>query len=32
VAHLHGGVLRLEDAQPGEARPGLRAALRLPVQ
>jgi signal transduction histidine kinase len=31
VAHLHGGTLRLEDARPGAARPGLRAALRLPL-
>ena len=32
VAHLHGGTLRLEDARPGRARPGLRAALKLPLQ
>lgn len=31
VAHLHGGDLSLGDAEPGGARPGLRAALRLGV-
>lgn len=29
VAQLHGGGLDLADAQPGEARPGLAATLRL---
>jgi signal transduction histidine kinase len=29
VAHLHGGELVLDDAAPGSAAPGLRAALRL---
>jgi len=32
VAMLHGGELRLEDAWPKRARPGLRATLRLPLR
>lgn len=32
VATLHGGELRLADARPGHARPGLCATLRLPLR
>jgi len=32
VAHLHGGDLALEDAIPGACPPGLRVAIRLPLQ
>jgi signal transduction histidine kinase len=31
VAHLHGGDLQLDDARAGEAMPGLRAELRIPL-
>ncbi|WP_207538420.1 sensor histidine kinase [Sabulicella rubraurantiaca] len=31
VAQLHGGEVRLEDAQPGFTPPGLRVSLRMPL-